>query len=155
MKRINNCLIATLMICLMIAPVQMQSKKADMESLYLKALSASLDAGLNSDKKISTVEKDTLLLDSFPNEIGGHRVEYLNGKELVGRYKRERKPIWLTAIKPIRNEGGKLFINISNYEFSYEKNRMTYALDGGCKVIFRHDCSNNTFEVEKVECGGV
>jgi hypothetical protein len=58
-------------------------------------------------------------------------------------------------MRPIRNEGEKLSVSLTDYWFSFKKNSLTYSLEGGAKVVFRFDCEHREYVIDKVELWGV
>ena len=101
------------------------------------------------------VEKNMILTQKLPTQIGEYRIEYLDGNELAARYKRNRKPIPILSMSPMVNEGGMLRIGLADYWFSYEKRALIYGLEGGCIVFFRYDCEQKVHVIDKVDLWGI
>ena len=132
-------------------------------NLYLQALSACVEKqaqeygklGLERDYLNRIVEHNIFLTQKLPAQIGEYRIEYLNGDELVAKYKRLRKRFPILSMRPMVNEGGMLRIGLADYWFSYEKRALTFSLEGGCNVFFRYDCEQRVHVIDKVDLWGV
>jgi hypothetical protein len=140
-----------------------QSATAPEGNLYLRALSACVEKqsqeykniGGGRDYRNRIVEKNIFLTEKLPTRIGEHRIEYLDGNELIARYKKNRKPIPILSMRPMVNEEGVLRIGLADYWFSYEKRALTFSLEGGCNVFFRYDCEQRVHVIDKVDLWGV
>jgi hypothetical protein len=132
-------------------------------NLYLKALSACVEKqvedygklGLERDYLNRIVEYNLFLTQNLPAKIGEHRIEYLNGDELIARYKRLRKRFPILSMRPMTNDQGMLRIGLADYWFSYEKRALNYSLEGGCNVYFRYDCEQKLYVFDRVDLWGV
>lgn len=165
--RIFKALIVLLAInWLAVSVVSSQSNSADSfnSNLYFIALRTALQAEYDAYSKQSPdrdhtnaiVEANEFLNEGFPKEIGRFRVEYLSYQELGSRYKVKKEQIPVMIMTPIRNEGAKLIISISDYWVSFpKKNHSVLSLEGGTKVTFIYDLSTNQFVVEDIHLWGV
>ena len=132
-------------------------------NLYLKALSACVEKqgkdygklGLERDYINRIVEYNLFLTPKLPTQIGEYRIEYLNGDELIARYKRLRKSFPILSMRPMENEEGLLRIGLADYWFSYEKRSLNFSLEGGCNVYFRFDCEQKLHVIDRVDLWGV
>ena len=132
-------------------------------NLYLSALSACVEKQAQAYGKLGSerdylnriVEYNLFLTEKLPTQIGEYRIEYLNGDELVARYKRLRKAFPILSMRPMVSEDGMLKIGLADYWFSSEKRSLTYSLEGGCNVFFRYDCEKKMFVLDKVDLWGV
>jgi hypothetical protein len=138
------------------------------ESLYFKALSASIiamekswgeqkgrDFEVRTDYHHVLVERDPTITDDLPNQFGDHRIEYLDTQDVVARCKQLRKPFAIMKISPIKNEGEQLKITITVYWASYKKGRLGLGLSDWSMVELKYSCETQSFIISNVELGGV
>ena len=96
---------------------------ACLKAIYLRALSACVEKQAQEYKNLGggrdylnrIVEHNIFLTQKLPTQIGEYRIEYLNGDELVAKYKRLRKPFPILSMRPIVNEEGMLRIGLGDY----------------------------------------
>ena len=140
-----------------------QNSAAPDNNLYLRALSACVEKQAEAYKNLDKerdylnriVEYNLFLTQKLPTQIGEYRIEYLNGDELVARYKKLRKPFPILSMRPMVNEEGVLRISLLDYWFSYEKRSLRFSLEGGCNAFFRYDCEQKAFVLDKVDLWGI
>ena len=73
----------------------------------------------------------------------------------VGRF-----PVFM--LRPMRNEGNRLVVDIADYWFSYRpaflffrRAMFKWELEGGTSVYFRYDPAGDRFVVEQVKLSGI
>jgi hypothetical protein len=140
-----------------------QNSTAPDSNLYLKALSACVEKQAKEYKDIDKernflniiVEYHLFLTRDLPTQIGEYRIEYLNGDELVARYKKVGKPFPIISMRPMVTEEGMLRVGLADYWFSYKKRSLNFSLEGGCNVLFRYDCEQKAFMLDKVDLWGI
>jgi len=101
------------------------------------------------------VEENTDLLTSLPSSLDSYKIEYLDEQDLIERYRKSHKDIPVLVLRPMQSDGDKLIIPITDYLVAYKKNRLNYALEGGCRVEFRYDCEKKWYALTRVELWGV
>ena len=160
-------LIPVAVILLLASSAQSQQRSAPpVESnLYSRALFASLekmdkewgriDRAIPPDYHQMIVERDRNITDGLPAQSGDYRVEYLDPQQLVDRYKKLRKAFPILVAFPMVDNGERVKVSFNLSWFSYEKRRLTYALDGGSHVYFRYDCEKREFVIDEVMLWGV
>lgn len=139
-------------------------------NLYYRALFASLDkmdrewgkiddsvtgSRIRTDYHNMVVEKNRNITEGMPSELGDYRVEYLEPRELIDRYKERRKEFAILVAYPMVNEGERLEIIFNVYWVSYKKSRLNYALSDWSKVYFRYECDKREYVVDEVKLGGI
>ena len=93
------------------------------------------------------VLRDGITTD-FPDDHG--HIEYLDSQGIRLRYAQTRKEFPAIAIAPIRNQGDKLVVRCWDYRVSIQKRKTILGVIGGWDVLWRHDCGNNKYVIEKV-----
>ena len=101
------------------------------------------------------VEYNLFTTRNLPTQFGKIKVEYLDTNTLAARYKKNRKPISILAIRPLQGDNAELELNVLFYYFSFEKRSYNYSLEGGCNVKFIYDCEKKQFVVKTAETSGI
>lgn len=89
------------------------------------------------------VEADPQITDNLASESGVYRVEYLERKRQVSRYKKLGKEFALLKIHPMHDEGNHLKVTISVYYFSYKKGAFRYGHSDWSDVEIHFDCDKH------------
>jgi len=137
------------------------SKKQD--TVYARALFASItemdkEWGRQNDAPDyhrMFVEADPQITNELPSESAGYRVEFLDTKGQVSRYKKLGKEFALLKIHPMRDDGDHLEVTVSVYQFSYKKRHLMYGLSGSSDVEIRFNCEKQQFVISSVKLGGI
>jgi hypothetical protein len=159
-----------MLISALAAFAQQGSTPAREDNLYSVTLFASLSemekswghiddsdhgSGIRTDYHRMPVQKDNEITDGLPSEIGDYRVEYLDWREEIDRFKRLRKEYSILKIHAMHNDGTRLKIQISVYYLSYKKQKLYLGLSGWSEVDFRYDCETQKYIVSSVKLGGI
>jgi hypothetical protein len=131
-------------------------------NLYYRALFASLDKMHNEWGKIDDtdyhnmiVERNRDITEGLPSQLGEYRVEYLSPEELIGRYKKLRKPFPILVVYPIVNEVERLRVSFNFYWISHKNRTLSYSLSEWSNVYFRYDCGKREYVLDEVKLGGI
>ena len=151
--------------------LSVQTNTSSVENnLYYRALFASLekmdkewgkfaDTAMGSRIRINyhnmIVEKNPYITERLPDQHGDYRVEYLESKELIDRYKMLRKEFDILVAYPMVNEGERLKITFNVYWMSYKKSHLFYALSDWSTVYFCYDCGKRKYVVDEIKLGGI
>lgn len=108
-----------------------------------------------TDYRHVVVEKDPEITDGLPLQQGDYRVEYLDSRDQMDRYKKLRKEFAILRIRPMQSEGSLLKIQVSVSYFTYKKHRILLAISDWSDVEFRYDCEHQKFAVSSVKLGGI
>jgi hypothetical protein len=141
------------------------------DNLYSVALFASLsemekswgdindsDGGsrIRTDYRNVPVEKDPEITDGLPSQQGDYRVEYLDSREQMDRYKRLGKAFAILRIRPMQSDGSTtLKIQVSVSYLTYKRHRISFAISDWSDVEFRYSCEKQRFIVSGVKLGGI
>jgi hypothetical protein len=151
-------------------PAQSNRSETNDESLYSLALKTSIlqmekdyeridDAvggeRMRTDYRHMIVERDDLITKGLPTEFEDHFVEYLDNQELIQRSNKLGKPYATLVIRPVKNEGKILKIDVVVYWVSYKKHRLQLALSDWSNVEFQYDCERQKFIVSSVKLDGI
>ena len=101
------------------------------------------------------VQKDNEITDGLPSQLGDYRVEYLDYREQIDRYKKLRKEFSILKIGSMQSDGARLRIVISVYYLSYKKHKLLLGLSDWSEVEFRYDCEKQKYIVSSVKLGGI
>lgn len=101
------------------------------------------------------VEEYSEITDTMPHQIEDFHVEYLDHKGLIDRYKKLHKEYSILIVSPMKNEGQRLKITISNDWIKYPKRRLWYGVSDWSIVYFRYDCAKQVYVVDEVKLGGI
>jgi hypothetical protein len=110
---------------------------------------------IRTDFRHVLVEKDPEITDGLPSQEGDYRVEYLDSREQMDRYKKLRKEFAILRIRPMQSDGSLLKIQVSVSYLTYEKHKFLLAISDWSDVEFRYDCGNQKFVVYGVKPGGI
>jgi hypothetical protein len=110
---------------------------------------------IRRDYRHMLVEKDPEITDRLPSQLGDYRVEYLDKRAQIDRYKKLRKAFPILRIHPMQNEGARLEIEVSVSYFTHEKRRWLFAVSDWSDVEFHYDCEKQKFVVSAVKLGGI
>lgn len=108
-----------------------------------------------TDYRHMLVRKDPRITNDLPTAFENHSIEFLDDKELVGRYGNVKKSFAVLEVAPIRNHGSILEVVVGTYWFSYKKHRLQFAYSDWSDVEFRYDCERGVFVVNSVKLGGI
>jgi hypothetical protein len=134
------------------------------DDLHLKALRAYLEsasaryANLRTarDYKNLIIEKDERITSSLPTRIGSCQVSFRDISELFPQFKKEKQSIPITRIHPIKSRGSSLVIRFTEHWLSFrKKNRIEIALEGGCEIELKFDCSTQAFLIGEIKFWGI
>lgn len=107
------------------------------------------------EQTILFIEKNYLFTDPLPQQVGGYKIEYLDGYELNEKLKAKRA-ITVIRIIPLRLKKGLFFVNIIPFTVEKESRRnVRYTNSGGEGIIFDFDCSTNTFRFKEIVHGNI
>jgi hypothetical protein len=154
---------------------QGQLKSLTGTNLYERALSACVteqltqygDQGSETRLRLMNriIERNDLLTDKLPTQVGEIKIEYLDRQAIIDRYRKKRDDkkrdkesraeIPVSVISPIWNEGTILKISLRDWYVSYKKRVFNYALEGGCIVDFKFDSQLDDFAITKTDLWGV
>jgi hypothetical protein len=124
--------------------------KTDIYYLSMDACLQSISAATTDTRLARTpviVLRDGITTD-FPDDHG--HIEYLDSQGIRQRYAQTRKEFPAMAIAPMRNQGDKLVVRCYDYRVSIQKRKTILGVMGGWDVLWRHDCGNNKYVIEKV-----
>ena len=169
MRLLRTLICGLALACSFSAGGQDQGQPEKANSLYAKALFASLsemdkqwsryskgdETTARTDYHHMFVEADPQITSLLPSESASYRVEYLDSKGQVARYKQLGKEFPLLKIHPMHDEGDHLKITVSVYYFSYKKRHATYGLSDWSDVEMRFDCEKQQFVISSVKLGGI
>ena len=110
---------------------------------------------IRRDYRHMLVEKDPEITDRLPSQLGDYRVQYLDKRAQIDRYKKLRKAFPILRIHPMQNEGARLEIEVSVSYFTHEKRRWLFAVSDWSDVEFHYDCEKQKFVVSAVKLGGI
>lgn len=134
-----------------------ESKSFD--NLYYQALQAYVSNQGAKRSDTLFVQKEDWFENPLPTKFNDQKITYVTAQELAELYQKEKHRIPLIIVRPIKNEGSILIVAFSNYYFSYQKNwrrkNFTYALEGGTRVKFRFNPTQNKFVILQIETWGV
>lgn len=171
--RIFKWSIALILIVLPCAPFgypQEALTEAKRENLYSRALFVSLaemqktwgqiddsDGGtrLRTDYQHVFVEKNPEITDGLPTQQGDYRVEYLDSREQMDKYKLLRKEFGILRIHPLQSDGSLLKIQVSVSYFTYQHRKFLFAVSDWSEVEFRYDCETKKFVISGIKLGGI
>lgn len=140
------------------------------DNLYSAALFASLSemekswgqiddsdgsSRIRTDYRHALVEKDPEITDRLPVEIGNYRVQLLDRREQIDKYKKLRKEFAILRIHPMQSDGSQLKIQVSVSYLTYKKHKLWLAISDWSDVEFRYDCKSQKFVVSSVTLGGI
>jgi hypothetical protein len=111
--------------------------------------------GIRTDYHHMLVEKDPQITDLLPLQLGSFRVEYLDRKAQIDRYKQQRKEFSILRIHPMQSDGALVKIQVSVSHLTHEKHKFLLAISDWSDVVFRYDCENQKFVVASVKLGGI
>jgi len=112
-------------------------------------------SGIRTDYKHMIVEQAPSMTDGFPTEFENHFVEYLDAQALVDRHRKLGKPFAVLEIRPMKNEGKTLKIEVVVYWTSHKKGRFLREVSDWSDVAFQYDCEKQQFVVSSVKLGGI
>jgi hypothetical protein len=126
------------------SPADAQDRRA---SLYVRSLTECVQAkqaevrgGITA---ITVVENEVLrdpnYFQPLPSKIGSVSLDFLSQRSLKLRFQRERRPIHVIEIKPIRNWRDELLIDCAEYRVSVRKGVLTFGVIGGNMIRWRFD----------------
>lgn len=110
---------------------------------------------IHTDYHRMLVQKDNEITDGLPSQLGDYRVEYLDYREQIDRYKKLRKEFSILKIGSMQSDGARLRIVISVYYLSYKKHKLLLGLSDWSEVEFRYDCEKQKYIVSSVKLGGI
>ena len=139
------------------------------ESLYSVALCAGLAemekswgyiddsymGGVRTDYRHMIVQKDPVITDRLPSQFGDYRVEYLDRRAQIDRYKKLGKGFSILRIRPMQNVGSRLKIQVDVSYFTHEERKWMYGVSDWSDGDFRYDCEKQKFVVPAVKLGGI
>ncbi len=167
-RSVVSCLV--LLISALSASPQQGGTPAKEDNLYSVALFTSIsemdkswghiddsDGGsrIHTDYHRMLVQKDNEITDGLPSQLGDYRVEYLDYREQIDRYKKLRKEFSILKIGSMQSDGARLRIVISVYYLSYKKHKLLLGLSDWSEVEFRYDCEKQKYIVSSVKLGGI
>jgi hypothetical protein len=110
---------------------------------------------VRTDYRHTLVEKDPEITDRLPSQLGDYRVEYLDKRAQIDRYKKLRKAFPILRIHPMQNEGARLELEVSVSYLTHQKRRWLYGVSDWSDVEFQYDCGKQKFVVSAVKLGGI
>jgi hypothetical protein len=115
------------------------------------------DNGNNTrrDYRHMLVEKDAVITNALPTQLGTFHVEFLDDQAQIGRYKQLHKKYSILKIRPIQNDGSRLKIEISVSYFGLRKGKPTYEVSDWSDVEFRYDCEKQRYLISSIKLGGI
>jgi hypothetical protein len=84
-----------------------------------------------------------------------YKIEYLNDKQLIERYKKVKLEYPVLMIQPAEVEGNRLAVTLTLYWMSYKKGNLQFGLSDSCTTYFRFDCEKREFILDEVKLGGM
>jgi hypothetical protein len=128
----------------------------DSTNLYYQALKVYVNAMTtrNREKPILFVEKNPVVTNSLPSQLGVYEFKYLEGYEVDQKLKGEN-PITLIRIVPVRMKNGIFYINIIPFTVKRENRKINYINSGGDRISFEFDCSTNSFRFKEIAHGNI
>lgn len=170
MKVLKPLRIAVFLACAPCFFGQDQSHPAKENSLYAKALFASVAQMDKQWSRYSRGDENTAdtdyhhmpvqvdppeITDGLPTESGEYHVEYLDPKAQKERFQRLRKRYAILKIDPVQDEGSQLKIVVSVSYVSRRKKAFVYEFSDWSDVKFRFDCEKQEFVISSIELGGI
>ena len=101
------------------------------------------------------VEKDPEITDGLPSQQGDYRVEYLDSRGQMDRYKKQRKEFAILRIRPMQSDGSLLKVQVSISCLTYKKHKILLTISDWSNVEFRYDCDNQKFVISSVKLAGI
>jgi len=90
--------------------------------------------------KIVYVEKEHFIGDSWPEEIDGFQIEYLDTKEKYKRaIKKNKGSIIAVGIRPLNFRDGNFYVSVIPFLVTYEKRKIVFSNGGGWNIYFDYD----------------
>lgn len=138
------------------------------DNLYYQALLATLEKkkSIYADR-INRSEYETIVVahnvsgvphvwfKDLPSKIASYPIEYLGPDELSQKYKKLKKKFPILVVRPMRNDGASIKIEITDYRFDFSDKRNGYSLEGGTVITFHFDCDKGFFVLADAEVWGV
>jgi hypothetical protein len=126
-----------------------------MEKEYGQIDDSVMGERMRTDYRHVIVQGDLLITKGLPTEFDNHVIEYVDSDGLRERYRKLRKSYSVLVIRPMRNEGKALKVEVFVYWVSSEKGRLQLGLSDWSDVEFHYDCDKQQFVVGSVKLGGI
>jgi hypothetical protein len=110
---------------------------------------------IRTDYHNMMVEDFPEITDTLPHQVEDFHLEYVDRKGEIDRYRTLRKEYCILVIRPMKNEGQRLKIEISFEWIKYTKRKLWHELSDWSMVYFRYDCGKQEFVVDEVKLGGI
>ena len=117
-------------------------------NLYIRSLTTCVQAKqqmVGNLDAVFVVKNDIVNDPSFfypaLSEVGGTRLEYLDTRSLLKRFRQTGKPFPAIEIKPMINSGDTLTVDCMDYSVGVRRGRVVLSVMGGTRVHWRFDAS--------------
>lgn len=119
----------------------------DSSNIYFHAMMRYCES--NSHIKHIYLEENPLTTSSLPQKLGTVNIEII-GFTQRGKLLRRNNPLQMVRIVPLRVANGKFNVNIITFEVTIKKNVFHCTSLHGSSIIFKYNCSNNSFEFVEI-----
>jgi hypothetical protein len=127
-------------------------------NLYVRSLAAFVQhkqtAATNVDSLVvvkNVITGDPAFSYGAPSEVGPTRLEYLDTKSLVARFRQIGKPFPAIAINPIANQDGTLVVDCAEYRVSARRRKAVLSVSGGTLIRWRFDAATRDYVMTAAE----
>ncbi len=140
-----------------------KEKNIDLRTFYYTAIKNKIDyekgmikSGVSA-RKINDyyfVFKDDSMNDYLPANIEGYKINYIN---IYGRKNKRllKKGIYAFQIQPIKLKGGRIEIDLIDFQITYKNKNYNMANGGGSTTVFEYSCSTNKWEFIETKHHGI
>jgi len=112
----------------------------NLNNVYLYSLKEYCSFSLNSSKnKIIYVKREYFVGDSWPKEINGYKIIYLESFQYKKTIKENGGNITLVGISPLGLEKGNFYITVLPFSASYKEKEVHLINGGALTVNFQYD----------------
>jgi hypothetical protein len=127
----------------------------NLNNVYLFSLKVYCSTLDSSKTKTIYIKDEYFIGESWPKEISGFKINYLNSSEYKKTIKENGGNIILVGISPLEFSNDKFYVGVIPFSASYKKKVVNLVNGGGLTVYFKYDLNKKGLVYKSKEWSGI